>query len=134
MSDLGNKQVFSKNLQTIMSQKQITRRQICSDLGFVYSTFSDWYNGKKYPRIDKIEMMANYFGINKSDLIEDRSTEIPPSLADMLDEICETHNCDEKDREILEKYIKLNKSEREAVKKFIRVLIDSGADDAESQK
>ena len=25
---------------------------------------------KKYPRIDKIEMMSNYFGIDKSDLIE----------------------------------------------------------------
>lgn len=80
MSDLGNKKVFSKNLRNIMDERQITRRQMCSDLGFVYSTFSDWYNGKKYPRIDKIEMMANYFGIKKSDLIEDQSAKpsIPP--------------------------------------------------------
>jgi hypothetical protein len=28
---------------------------------------------KKYPRIDKIEFMANYFGINKSDLIENKN-------------------------------------------------------------
>lgn len=77
MSDLGNKKVFSKNLRNIMDERQITRRQMCSDLGFVYSTFSDWYNGKKYPRIDKIEMMANYFGIKKSDLIEDQSAKSP---------------------------------------------------------
>ena len=28
--------------------------------------------GKKYPRIDRIEIMADYFGIQKSDLIEDK--------------------------------------------------------------
>ena len=28
---------------------------------------------KKYPRIDKIEILANYFGILKSDLIEEVS-------------------------------------------------------------
>lgn len=77
MSDLGNKAVFSKNLRDIMEERQVTRSQICSDLGFVYSTFSDWYNGKKYPRIDKIEMMANYFGIMKSDLIENKSKVSP---------------------------------------------------------
>ena len=36
-----------------------------------YSTVRDWTNGRAYPRIDKIEMLANYFGIQKSDLIED---------------------------------------------------------------
>ena len=83
MSDLGNKKVFSKNLRNIMDERQITRRQMCSDLGFVYSTFSDWYNGKKYPRIDKIAMTANYFGIKKSDLIEDQSAK-PPIPSDAI--------------------------------------------------
>lgn len=77
MSDLGNKAVFSKNLRNIMEERHVTRNQMCADLGFVYSTFSDWYNGKKYPRIDKIEMMANYFGIMKSDLIENKPTVSP---------------------------------------------------------
>ncbi|MCL1951736.1 MAG: hypothetical protein FWF60_02790 [Oscillospiraceae bacterium] len=45
---------------------------MCDILGVAYTTFSDWYNGNKYPRIDKIEMMANYFGILKSDLVEDK--------------------------------------------------------------
>ena len=41
-------------------------------MGFKYTTFTDWYNGNKYPRIDKIELLANYFGVLKSDLIEDK--------------------------------------------------------------
>lgn len=71
MSGLGNKEIFSKNLRRIMEEHGIDRRKLCETLNFKYSTFSDWYNGNKYPRIDKIEMLANYFGIQKSDLIEE---------------------------------------------------------------
>ena len=41
-------------------------------MNFKEMTFSDWVNAKTYPRIDKIEKMAQYFGIEKSDLIEKR--------------------------------------------------------------
>ena len=37
---------------------------------------------KKYPRMDKVEMMANYFGILKSDLIEDKTKQ--PGITDGL--------------------------------------------------
>ena len=42
-------------------------------MGVSSSTFNEWMKAKKYPRIDKIEFMANYFGINKSDLIEEEN-------------------------------------------------------------
>lgn len=38
------------------------------------TTVSDWMHARTYPRIDKIEMMANYFGIEKSDLVEQKSS------------------------------------------------------------
>lgn len=72
MDSLGNKDIFSRNLRRLMQRFGKDRNQICDDLGFKYSTFNDWYNGKKYPRIDKIEMLANYFGVLKSDLIEEK--------------------------------------------------------------
>ena len=67
-----------------MSLHNKTRKQICSDLGFAYTTFSDWINGKKYPRIDKIEMMANYFNIAKSDLVESKDKQELASTYDNL--------------------------------------------------
>ena len=79
MSGLGNKEIFSRNLRSLMQKYGKDRNQICDELGFKYSTFSDWYNGNKYPRIDKIEMLANYFGILKSDLIEDKEVVFLPS-------------------------------------------------------
>ncbi|MFR2787431.1 MAG: S24 family peptidase [Clostridia bacterium] len=73
MSDLGNKEIFAKNLKYYMTINNKTRNDVCKDLNFKYTTFTDWYNGNIYPRIDKIEMLANYFRIEKSDLIESRN-------------------------------------------------------------
>lgn len=70
MSDLGNREIIAENIRHYMALHGKSRNDMCQDLGLVYSTFSDWINGKKYPRIDKIEMMARYFGISKSDLVE----------------------------------------------------------------
>lgn len=74
MSDLGNKAVMADNIKHYMNLYNKTRTEVCKDLGFVYSTFSDWLNAKKYPRIDKIEMMANYFHVSKANLVERQGT------------------------------------------------------------
>lgn len=78
MSALGNKKVFSENLRRYMALYEKNRNDICNDLGFAYTTFTSWETGVNYPRIDKIEMLANYFGIEKSDLIENKSQEQTP--------------------------------------------------------
>lgn len=77
---LGNKEIMAENIRHYMEINRKTRNQICDDLGFKYSTFSDWVTGEKYPRIDKIEILANYFGIQKSDLVE-KHVDSPKSIA-----------------------------------------------------
>ena len=69
---MDNKSIFARNLQRQMDANGKSRRDVCDALGFSYYTFTDWVNGKKYPRMDKVEMLANYFGVLKSDLIEDK--------------------------------------------------------------
>jgi hypothetical protein len=78
MSNLGNKKTMSNNLKKYLKINKVSRTQLSESLGISYSTISDWINGKSYPRIDKIELMANYFGINKSDLVEDHFEDIKP--------------------------------------------------------
>lgn len=84
MSDLGNKEIMAANIRRYMELKGKNRAEICHDLGFAYTTFSDWINGNKYPRIDKIEMLANYFGISKADLVEAPQKEAPELTAEEL--------------------------------------------------
>lgn len=70
MSDLGNKKVLAKNLKYYMDKNGLTVTTLSEKIKIPYSTVNDWYNAVAYPRIDKIELLANYFGILKSDLTE----------------------------------------------------------------
>lgn len=83
MTNLGNKEVLAKNLTYYVNRSGKTQNEIAEIIGVATSTFNDWVKGKKYPRIDKIELLANYFGILKSDLIEDKDnkTVSPDKLA-----------------------------------------------------
>lgn len=75
MSDLGNKEIISANIQRYMDKWNVSRRELASKIGVSYTTLSSWIQGENYPRIDKIEKMANFFQIQKSDLVERPKTE-----------------------------------------------------------
>ena len=62
---------MAKNLNYYVDRSGKTQKELAEIVGVATSTFNDWMKGKKYPRIDKIEILANFFGILKSDLIED---------------------------------------------------------------
>ena len=73
MSNIGNKETMAKNLSYYLERTGKSQKDLAEVVGVAPSTFNDWIKAKKYPRIDKIEIMANHFGILKSDLIEDKS-------------------------------------------------------------
>ena len=75
MSNIGNKKTMAKNLAYYVEKSGKTQKELAEIVGVAASTFSEWIMGNKYPRIDKIEIMADYFGILKSDLIEEKSEE-----------------------------------------------------------
>ena len=67
------KKIFSKNLNYYMKLKDKTQTDLVNDLGFNKSAVSTWCNGTRLPRMDKVDLLAKYFGINRSDLIEDKN-------------------------------------------------------------
>lgn len=73
MSDLGNKEIFAKNLQYYMEINNKDRNDLARDLNLPYTTITSWCKGEFYPRIDKIQLLANYFNIQKADLVESRN-------------------------------------------------------------
>lgn len=72
MSGLGNKGIMAENINRYMEKKGINAKQLAEILDFPYTTVLSWINAANYPRIDKIEQMADFFGVKKSDLIEDK--------------------------------------------------------------
>ena len=107
---LGNKEIMADNIRYYMKKNNKSRNEICRDLDFAYSTFTDWINAKKYPRIDKIEMMARYFCVSKADLVEERSA---ASLQRTLTQ-------DESD--LLDDFQKLNAEGKTEARKQVRNL------------
>jgi transcriptional regulator with XRE-family HTH domain len=73
MSENEYKKIFSKNLRYYMNKNNKKQSDLINDLGFSSSTISNWCTGEKLPRMDKVQILADYFHINKSDLLEDKS-------------------------------------------------------------
>lgn len=69
-----SREVLAHNLRENMEARNINQSELAKIAGVSPATVSDWLNAKKYPRIDKIEIIAKHFGIKKSDLIEDKSS------------------------------------------------------------
>ena len=71
MKTAENKKILAENILYYMDLKGVTKQQVCASLDLKYSTFVEWIKGRAYPRIGAVEKLANYFGCEKSDLIED---------------------------------------------------------------
>ena len=67
-----DKTIFARNLNQCMEEKGVKQTDICALLSVSKSTVSSWCSGEKMPRMDKVETLADYFGIQKSDLIEEK--------------------------------------------------------------
>lgn len=81
MRDIGNKAVMSANIKRYMSEKGVNAKELSKTLEVPYTTVLSWIKAEYYPRIDKIEKMADYFGILKSDLIEDKTKQPTSELS-----------------------------------------------------
>ena len=120
MSNIGNKEVMAKNLAFYLEKSGKTQRELADVVGVATSTFNDWMKGKKYPRIDKIEMLANYFGILKSDLIEDKPSQ---KKNDALADIIVRMRSDEDFFNLIMYIFKLSAKDFEKVKNVLHALL-----------
>ena len=65
-----NKVIFANNLEKYLNIKRMTQTDLSKTLNIPEMTVSNWMNAKTYPRVDKIQLLADFFGIQKSDLTE----------------------------------------------------------------
>lgn len=82
---LGNKKIMGDNIQYYLGKHGIERKEFAKIIGVPYSTLTCWINGTAYPRIDKIQKMADFFGIEKADLVEERTPKLTAMSLIMAD-------------------------------------------------
>ena len=116
MSKIGNREVFAKNLLYYIEICGRDQKEIAKVVGVAPSTFNEWVKGKKYPRIDKIEILANYFGILKSDLIEEN---------DEMKDISQTLKVTQGEQMLLDLFRKVPESKQEMVIQMIKVALNT---------
>lgn len=71
------KNIFSKNLKKYMNEYNINNRELSNIVGVSESTVGKWLLKKTIPRMGIIEKLANYFNIEKSDLLEEKEENSP---------------------------------------------------------
>lgn len=124
MSNIGNKQTMAKNLSFYIEKSGKTQKEIAEIVGVAYSTFNDWVKGKKYPRIDKIEILANYFGILKSDLIEEKVNEDMQSKNDIATDIVVRLGSDKEFCELVKLLYKLDSKQISNIKTMLMGFLE----------
>lgn len=73
MTDEEPKKIFSKNLSSYVYTSGKQQKEIAEELQFNQKTFNGWCNGLSMPTMGKVQKIADYFNIGKSDLLDDKS-------------------------------------------------------------
>lgn len=122
MAKEWSRKVFSQNLQRYMAESGKTQKELADTIGVSAPTFNEWVSGKKFPRIDKIQKLADYFGILKSDLIEEKMTEEKEKDNEILAEIIVRMRMDEEFMSLIESLYLLDSDKIKGVKQLLQAF------------
>lgn len=106
-SYFGNKEIFAANLKRLLAESGKTQAEMARAINISTGTACDWVKGRAYPRMDKVQLLADYFGVQKSDLVEEFNDE------------------PDEDKEVLELFHKVPQEKREFILSLIRAAIDN---------
>ena len=74
-SNEQQRQIFSENLRKQIEMRGLTQKEVADGIGEFVQTVSAWACAKSLPRMGKIQKLADYFGIEKSQLIDEQPEE-----------------------------------------------------------
>lgn len=64
---------IKENLKALRKQHNLSQQELAKIAGVTDKAISTWESGTRIPRMGAIQKMADYFGLQKSDIIEDNS-------------------------------------------------------------
>ena len=60
-----------KKFAVLLKKNNLTAYQVSKDTGIAQSILSDWKNGRSNPKVDKLKILADYFGVPIEYFLED---------------------------------------------------------------
>ena len=73
------RQIFSDNLKRLLDINNETQTELAQALNINRSVVSSWLLGTRFPRMNTVEELASHFGVQKSDLLEQKNYNISDS-------------------------------------------------------
>ncbi|HIZ53094.1 MAG TPA: XRE family transcriptional regulator [Candidatus Enterococcus avicola] len=67
------REILAKNLNELLEKKRQSQADVIKALNIPEATVRSWFSGTKYPRIDKIQMLADYFNVPRSRITEEQA-------------------------------------------------------------
>nr|DAD71172.1 MAG TPA: Repressor protein CI [Siphoviridae sp. ctkyH28] len=122
MAQSDSKEIMARNIRKYMDVRGISNQKLCDDLNIKYTTFVDWINAKTYPRIGKIELLSNYFGCEKSDLIEDKLSLADIEKNDLIADVVIRMQTDEDFRRAVEVLYKMSGEKVAGVRQMLEAF------------
>ncbi|EOH94785.1 helix-turn-helix domain-containing protein [Enterococcus pallens] len=80
------KDIFGENLRRLRTLKNISTTELAHEIQVSQSTISDWENAKKMPRSGSIQKIADFFGVQKTDLLIDKTAQTKLNVYNMVEE------------------------------------------------
>ena len=117
-----NKMIFARNLNRFMEAKKVSRYDVAKAVDSSYFAVSDWCRGYKYPRMDKVERLAEFFGVMKSDLIEEKLTEEQREDNEILANIIIRMRTDDDFRQVVESIYRMDSIKFSGAKQMLETL------------
>lgn len=118
--------VFANNFRYYLEKSGRTQKELARYIKVSEGTVCDWRKARTYPRMDKVEAIAEFFGIEKSDLIEERNVNSKYYLEKKVIDIAQELHNDPKAVELWISIKKLSDADQEIVKSLINSLAKGG--------
>ena len=64
-------QIIADNISNLLQIRNRTQLELAEHLGVTQATVSNWCNGVKMPRMDKIDRICAFFGVTRSDIMSE---------------------------------------------------------------
>jgi transcriptional regulator with XRE-family HTH domain len=107
----------------LLEEKGVSAYKVGKATGIAGSTFTDWKTGRSAPKQDKLQKIADYFGVTLDYLMtgEEQNSPYSDDMADLFVEISRSNDVNRIKR-LLSYYMDLNEREKDSVDSIVEYL------------
>lgn len=125
MTDKEQREIFARNLHRYLSIHDKSQREVAKAIDVSTQTFNTWCQGIAIPRMGKMESLATYFGIKKSDLLDNKAETINTKYDMENARLLNAIKNDGQTREFIKEYVSLNEPNQKAVRTLVHSMLEN---------